>query len=368
MKHICYFYILGYRSLHNVGINLDARYQYVIDEEEKRIKVYDNPKYIDSLWPRGVASLAAIIGNNGAGKTTSLLYMLEAMANGSAERKPNAIIIYKSNNDREAAFSAYIPKNCGYSIEYKSREINEDKADAERPTMRMFYYSSYFRPCRTIHEPGEGEVDGIYNACDSWKLIKDFQDYSNIDTLHLSETIGFHIDAMRAHDDNRIVMMLRDKELRALLPANAVPRYILVEPSESGYKRLIHKFQREKIGKVDLVQHRFGLEKEDYLAMIVYASFYNYAVETNLKIESVIALQQKWANNYDQTHNVLNSLSFIIENEDIYRPQMFNLQAIVIFLNKACSFNRKTQTLYIDIEKQGSDEYLNKHVSGIIII
>ena len=37
MNHICYFYILKYRSIHNVGISLDARYLYVADEQQKKI-------------------------------------------------------------------------------------------------------------------------------------------------------------------------------------------------------------------------------------------------------------------------------------------------------------------------------------------
>ena len=78
-----------------MGISLDARYLYVADEQQKKIKVSDNPSYVEDFWPKGVASLATIVGNNGAGKTTCLFYLLQALADGSGDNDLNAIIIYK---------------------------------------------------------------------------------------------------------------------------------------------------------------------------------------------------------------------------------------------------------------------------------
>lgn len=357
MNHICYFYILKYRSIHNVCISLDARYLYVADEQQKKIKVSDNPSYVEDFWPKGVASLATIVGNNGAGKTTCLFYLLQALADGSGDNDLNAIIIYKYRDSE--TLHVYKPEGCDFQIEYngKSSWIPEQ----ERPTVSLFYYSGYFRPYSSVHEPGDGELAGVYNASDTWKLIKDYQDYSNVDTLHQTETIGFHIDAMRAQDDNRIVMLLRDKELRDLLPQNAIPRYVLVEPSDSGYKRLVHekqkqeqlrkagKLKEEEIDDFEFIQHQFGYSKEDYLARIAYANFYNFAAETRFTVASVISLQQEWVKKYEEWHSVSRSLTYIYEKYDMYRAHIMQLLLILEFLDTACSFNKNTQTLYIDI-------------------
>lgn len=340
-----------------MGISLDAHYLYVADEKQQKIKVSDNPSYVEDFWPKGVASLAAIVGNNGAGKTTCLFYLLQALADGSGDNDLNAIIIYKYGDSE--TLHVYKPEGCDYQIEYKGK--SSWIPEQERPTVSLFYYSGYFRPYSSVHEPGDGELAGVYNASDTWKLIKDYQDYSNVDTLHQTETIGFHIDAMRAQDDNRIVMLLRDKELRDLLPQNAIPRYVLVEPSDSGFKRLVHekqkqeqlrkagKLKEEEIDDFEFIQHQFGYSKEDYLARIAYANFYNFAAETRFTVASVISLQQEWVKKYEEWHSVSRSLTYIYEKYDMYRAHIMQLLLILKFLDTACSFNKNTQTLYIDI-------------------
>ena len=67
MNHICYFYIFDYRNIHNMGISLDARYTYEMKEDEQKLIVRKNDKYVERLWPEGISSLASLVGNNGAG-------------------------------------------------------------------------------------------------------------------------------------------------------------------------------------------------------------------------------------------------------------------------------------------------------------
>ena len=93
MAKICFFYILNYRSVEKVGISLDSRYLYAIDDKSRTISIKANPNYIKGFWPKGIASLGAIVGNNGAGKTTSMLYMLQLLAKGSGEKDSQAIIV-----------------------------------------------------------------------------------------------------------------------------------------------------------------------------------------------------------------------------------------------------------------------------------
>lgn len=369
MNHICYIYIFKYYGIRNVGISLDARYWYVMDEEEKTLTIEKNDNYVEGFWPEGVSSLAAIVGNNGSGKSSCLLYMLHALARGSGEKDLKAIIIYKNNPNSRRTY-VYMPQGCDYAVEWKAN--GEWQPTPQRPTVEMFYYSSYFRPYVSVHEPGEGELDGVYNATDTWKLINDYQDYSNVDTLQRTEEIGFHMEALKAQDDNRIVLLLRDKELRELLPKIAIPRYILVEPSESGYDRLVHELRNasmlnslmnrgdKKDLDVQLESHQFGSTKEDYLARIVYANFYNLAVTSLSNAQIIIAAQQYWAKRYDATHDVQQSLSEVIMQNTLYRAHLQDLQNIMLFLDKACSFNRNTQALYIDLLGQGTEEHIDE--------
>ena len=188
MNHICYIFIMEYNGIRNLGISLDARYLYSIDKGNREITVSNNPNFVEEFWPDGICSFAAIVGNNGAGKTSSLLYLIQALEEGNGDKDVAAIIIYKQGD----TMCGYIPngQNIGYSIIPKTSE--PWVRVSERPKIDMFYYTSYFRPYTMIHEPGEGELSGVYNASDSWRLIKDYQDYTNVDAQMRTEPIGMH--------------------------------------------------------------------------------------------------------------------------------------------------------------------------------
>lgn len=93
VSYICYMFILSFRSISNLGISLDARYTY--EMRGKKLTVRKNEHYVERLWPDGVVSLAAVVGSNGAGKTTFLEGILHMLAEGSGEKEVPSIIIYE---------------------------------------------------------------------------------------------------------------------------------------------------------------------------------------------------------------------------------------------------------------------------------
>ena len=66
-----------------MGIRLDARYVYEWDDTDEKVLKIRESKSKDNLkgfWPEGVSSLAAIVGNNGTGKTSFLEAMLHIVS------------------------------------------------------------------------------------------------------------------------------------------------------------------------------------------------------------------------------------------------------------------------------------------------
>lgn len=75
-KKLCFVYVEDYVCLKEVGLTFNSEYNYSIDKETKTINITPNDKYINDFWGTGVSELTAIVGNNGAGKSTSIRFLL----------------------------------------------------------------------------------------------------------------------------------------------------------------------------------------------------------------------------------------------------------------------------------------------------
>lgn len=353
MAKICFFYILNYRSVEKVGISLDSRYLYAIDDKSRTISIKANPNYIKGFWPKGIASLGAIVGNNGAGKTTSMLYMLQLLAKGSGEKDSQAIIVYKNSN----GLYVYIPEGCGYKLD-ADNSIRCEEASIY-PHIEMFYYSAYFRPCISVHEPGEGEVEGVYNASDTWRLVKDYQDYANVDSVYKTDGLDFYFSALRAQDNNRIVQLLCDTKLKRMLPKTILPRYIIIEPNKSGYQRLLFVIKRE--GRdVALYVPQFGSKKDDFFANLVTFDLYNIGMEYNMSESDILKSVERWETVYRGKENVMSALVEYLQQFDPGYALLREMQKVVSFLYDVCFYHDNTKTLFVDANNSKKQEHIKQ--------
>lgn len=76
MIHICFAYIRRYKALRKVGLRFDSRYNYRFDAGTNVLSISEDENYPKRFLGPGVYSLAAIVGNNGVGKSTSMEFIL----------------------------------------------------------------------------------------------------------------------------------------------------------------------------------------------------------------------------------------------------------------------------------------------------
>ena len=341
MNHICYFYIFEYKSLHNMGISLDARYTY--EMKDKVLTVRENEKYVKGLWPEGVTSLAAIVGNNGAGKTTFLEAMLHMLAEGSGVYRPNAIVVYENMGQ----LSAYMPNGCDYRIEGVKSVHNGEVSGV--PKASLFYYSPYFRPYQSLHIPGQGELKGVYNATDTWKLVNDLLTYSNIDTLTGPQNLRMHLNAIVAQDNNRIALMLVDEELRALLPKKMLPRYIILSPNFAGYYNIEDKAHNyETYRELALSVPQFDQYKEGDFMRFISAYFFNCAAEIGKDPKAVLSMHKEWMDSLRRETKAYDSLNAIIEKHPDAESDLVPMLNALAFLEHDCKYDENSHAIYID--------------------
>ena len=95
--YLCFVYIFEYYNLKDIGISLNDKYLFDYDKVKNILTISKNEEYADGFWPSNVQSLTAIVGNNGAGKTNFIRFILRAVVNGSGEHSPKGILVYSDN-------------------------------------------------------------------------------------------------------------------------------------------------------------------------------------------------------------------------------------------------------------------------------
>lgn len=349
-----------------MGISLDARYTYEWDKDEKVLTVCENEskKQIEDFWTEGVHSLAAIVGNNGAGKTSFLEAMLYVWGNEEvAADERQAIVIY----ERDEKLYAYKPKGCECTIKGVESDCDEDTEELEFEE-EIFYFSSYFRPYRSLTTEGDGQLKGVYNATDTWKIVYDLLTYSNVDTLNGPQLLSMHLNALMSQDNNRIAQMLVDKDMQALLPKNILPRYIVINPNYAGYYNLKDKAQRyDPYRKMAIKMPSIHDYDDGLLFRFISTYFFNCATAIGKDPQHVLQIHQDWMTNLGQHDKALDTLDRLRARHHYMEDDLTLIWNAIEFLQRECELDRESMTLYIDTHIEDSErkvQELMKHFSS----
>lgn len=337
-----------------MGIRLNGRYDYAMDTEKKVMTMSENPTWVEGFWPEGIATLSAIVGSNGSGKTTFMEAMLLMVEKGNDGKDVDAMILYQ---DEKGKFYSYIPKNRKYEI------IGPNiKPKPNPPKIGMFYYTPYFRPIQNFYEPISTEVMGVYNASDTWRVIKDFVDYTNVNGYHKGERMADYLDAFQRQDNNRIALLLANRGIRDQLPESAIPKYLLIRPSESGYKRWRNENRSSIYGVTDLGKQFWGRSKDEWLASIAYHHFFNLWSENKGDRFAIEGAQTAFQMEFVGSKDVISALLQAIAQSPALKGEIRKLIEVMRFLSSACGYKAETDVLYIDLSQAQKNGVIDKFV------
>lgn len=341
--NLCYLYIKEYKKLKNVSFSVDNRYTYSYDS--KLLKISTNDACINGFWGDGISSLACLVGENGAGKTSILEVMIRQLIDGYSDFDKAIQVIVVYENQGELHYWSNMQEE--FSV---SKDSISCRKDVIRPLFSFFYYSGHF----TIEQnstPTNTELNGVCIASDGHLLVKDYQDYLNDDNFHMNNSLRDCLNKQLVQNNQRICTMLSDKRIYQLMKDYIIPEYIIIRPNTCGEESIQIKYNieqksiAEKGGQstIELPPNNSERPSKDGLWFdFIYHNLLNYtdnsgeyknpsayqtltdwfgAKKTGNTINDFLSFSRKYNDN-DLTNiaDVLNELSYIVkcDNRDFF--------------------------------------------------
>lgn len=353
MIHLCYIYIEFYKKLRQVGIAIDSHYQYNLDIQSKCLTIEEKTSIPNDFWGTEIYSLSAIVGGNGVGKSTVLRFILDAVVEGAANQDLQGCIVFERDGNLYKC-----TRNCELNIIGIS---NVKIIETDNESINTFFYSGHFSPLFDYNDVRTVELTGMYNATDNFRLIKDLQDYSNVDTIHLSNNIRSHFFAYQAQNNYRICYLLSQQHIRECLDDLNFPKYIIINANTSGIKAIevnySGKFNGCQIPNFKRIRNSI---KDNVLANLVYYNLINTIADQDFIRTEAYDFLVRWCNTYNEdTQNILNFYREYVAKEQMnetLRTFLNDIHWCLEIVDEICSFDDNIG-YYIDVRNEDGSLY-----------
>lgn len=353
MVHLCYIYIESYKKLRQIGIAIDSHYQYNLDIQIKCLTIEERTSIPNDFWGTGIYSLSAIVGGNGVGKSTVLRFILDAVVEGAANQDLQGCIVFERDGNLYKC-----TRNCELNIIGIS---NVKIIETDNESINTFFYSGHFSPLFDYNDVRTVELTGMYNATDNFRLIKDLQDYSNVDTIHLSNNIQSHFFAYQAQNNYRICYLLSQQHIRECLDDLNFPKYIIINANTSGIKAIevnySGKFNGCQIPNFKRIRNSI---KDNILANLIYYNLINTIADQDFIRTEAYDFLVRWCNTYNEdTQNILNFYREYVAKEQMnetLRTFLNDIHWCLEIVDEICSFDDNIG-YYIDVRNEDGSLY-----------
>lgn len=360
---ICYVYIHKFKNIKDVGISLDSHYLYKYDANTRVLQINDNNKHIEYFYGRNIYSLSVIAGNNGSGKTNVLRFILNAVVEGMNDKSLcNGIVVFKNANGKLTTYSTID----SVTVTYNGRAICRSN---DIDGCRTFFYSSHALYYHYYsNDILSQELSGLYNATDSVRMVKDYENYTNTDAFRGQNSYDNYLMAHLNQRSFKLLLFLKDYYSgQARLDKLVIPPRIMVLPNSSGYYHFLNSEDVKEDVPLDVNQWKNGKNRTLFYFFItsmlnVASNGYNYKtwrplikswVKTviNSNSEDVLALWEQWTKGKKRT------------KEFERTKELERIMKVVSTINSTCDYNKTYGHFYLTIE--GNEETVRKFIDEI---
>ena len=354
MPHLCYIYIYEFKCLKDVELAIDTRYNYRFDKERSHLSI-NKTNLPDKFWGAGVCSLAAIFGNNGAGKSTAIEFILNAIIDASGNEYVNGIVVFEEGGEL-CVYNPHGRKRLTVDIDGRSIHVDPHTT---LPDINTFFYTGHYVADYSYARIQTINLTGFHNASDGCLLRTDLEKFANTSDSYLNLPFGLHLTAHIFQNNYRICRLLLNKRLRKTLPEFNFPQYILLTPNKGGYYGLKSDPIRrnnaiEEVTKYLELPHIHGFidSRNQTLAQFVHFNILNTIAEPHL-LGSKSTILKRWYDFFKPTEEVMPQLKFFASNQNGDEEKILNqiFDALTRMSNDTL-FNEKTGVFYIDAIKE----------------
>lgn len=347
MAHVVYIHINNYGVLKNVGMRFDSHFGVRVEMLPQRdyefhlthfkLTIERTVGVPEGFYGDHIQGLTAIVGNNGAGKTTALRFLLEAVVSGAGHDISGLVVTEEG----------------GQLHVYHSEEIRIERDDdclnfqeeGGWPEIDAFVYGGHVNILSRANDIMSMEWQGMVNAAEGFLLAADLQHYGR----EMAENGYFPLrDYATAYDVQnqwRICNFLAnyDGELTRLLQ---LPEYVLVLPNKAGLWSLKHRLnEATRIDFPALDKPRDWTFREFRLAEIIYYSIINYIADDIGEREAWQDYQNSWQQTVTEHYNgdvVWLFRQFVdsrrLSRQNQYRVLLENICEVIESVNHHCDF------------------------------
>lgn len=235
-RKLIYAYIRHYRCLDQVNLNFDAEYSFNYNPNTCQLSVKHNEMFESNFWSDGISSVAVIAGQNGAGKTSILRWILEKTLLGDSfpygsNEGLNGMIILQVGSILIGYHDFDEDPDCEVKLEWQNTRGWTDSCLAEALSFNPIYYSGHFDSY--VCSPDFPDDDKrVWNISDEALLIDESQDDADSDPKLLTSPMVKYLNVYHAKNDLRICKLLFDFRFQKNFSNNGkyiirIPRYIV---------------------------------------------------------------------------------------------------------------------------------------------
>lgn len=279
MEHIVFIQINSHKNIPNLGMKFDPQYEvktsmlplrdYEFHHTYFKLSIARKTTIYDGFYGEHIQNITAIVGNNGAGKTSALRFLLNAVVDGSGKDISGFVV---TETEKQSL--------CVYHSEDVRVEVDSNGIDVRQPgnwpKIDTFLYSGHVNILSSADDILTTEWQGMVNATEGYLLTADLMHYGRELSTNGLFPLRDYATAYNYQNQWRVCNFLSQYEgpLKKLLH---LPEFVLVLPNTAGQWSLMHRLnEKDRVEYPKLEHAKEWTFREFRLAELIYYSMINY--------------------------------------------------------------------------------------------